>query len=363
MRIEDSFFEQTPAYRNALNGHGGGAAVEDANATARLAVESMTTEERSALAEVLRERAREEAPHLTVVTWSALTALDLPPREEFLAPLVYSQSLTMLHSWRGTGKTFFALGLAAAVATAGRFLTWQALKARKVLYLDGELPAAVLQERAQAMLAAVPAVGKKCVDNLRLLAADMQEASLPDLASAEGQSAVEACLDGAELLVLDNLSTLVRSGVENEAESWLPLQEWLLSLRRRGVSVLMLHHSGKAGLQRGTSKREDVLDVVLQLRHPTDYKMTDGCRFELEFEKHRLYRGGDALAPIEARYEVIDGRALWTWRSCETATTERVAALLSSGLKQRDIAAELKLSLGSVTYHVKKARAQGLVGS
>ena len=41
-----------------------------------------------------------------------------------------------------------------------------------------------------------------------------------------------------------------------------PMQQWLLRLRRRGVSVLVVHHAGKNGDQRGISKREDLLDTA-----------------------------------------------------------------------------------------------------
>ena len=37
----------------------------------------------------------------------------------------------------------------------------------------------------------------------------------------------------------------------------IQFQEWLLRLRRRGVSVLIVHHAGKGGEQRGKSRRED----------------------------------------------------------------------------------------------------------
>jgi putative DNA primase/helicase len=77
-----------------------------------------------------------------------------------------------------------------------------------------------------------------------------------------------------ELVILDNLSTLT-TGRENEAESWLPVQQWALSLRRRGISVLLDHHAGRNGEQREASKREDVLDTMLTLRHPADYLTSD----------------------------------------------------------------------------------------
>jgi hypothetical protein len=44
-----------------------------------------------------------------------------------------------------------------------------------------------------------------------------------------------------------------------------------------GVSVLIVHHAGKDGAQRGTGRREDVLDTSLSLRRPSDYNPTQGA--------------------------------------------------------------------------------------
>ena len=57
----------------------------------------------------------------------------------------------------------------------------------------------------------------------------------------------------------------------------------LSMLRRRGVSVLIVHHAGKGGEQRGTSRREDVLDTSISLRRPSDYLPTEGARFEVHY--------------------------------------------------------------------------------
>jgi hypothetical protein len=49
-----------------------------------------------------------------------------------------------------------------------------------------------------------------------------------------------------------------------------------LLLRRQGKSVFLLHHDGKGGQQRGTSKKEDVLDTVISLRRPPGYTADQG---------------------------------------------------------------------------------------
>ena len=122
---------------------------------------------------------------------------------------------------------------------------------------------------------------------------------------------------------------------------------------------MFVHHAGKGGAQRGTSRREDALDTVICLRHPADYSARDGARFEVHYEKARGFAGDDA-APFEARLEMRDGAAIWTMKSVEDRTTEQIAELKNSGLTQREIARELDIGLGTVNRHLMKARARGL---
>ena len=68
----------------------------------------------------------------------------------------------------------------------------------------------------------------------------------------------------------------------------------------------MVHHARRGGNARGTSKREDVLDTVIQLKHPDDYDPEDGARFEVHLTKARGISGDEAL-PFEAKLEVVDG--------------------------------------------------------
>jgi hypothetical protein len=42
---------------------------------------------------------------------------------------------------------------------------------------------------------------------------------------------------------------------ENDSDAWSPIQQWLLQLRRRGLSVLIVHHASKTGGQRGSADK------------------------------------------------------------------------------------------------------------
>ena len=51
----------------------------------------------------------------------------------------------LLHAYRGIGKTHLALGIGYCASTSGRMLGWSAPKPRRVLYLDGEMPAETIR--------------------------------------------------------------------------------------------------------------------------------------------------------------------------------------------------------------------------
>jgi putative DNA primase/helicase len=280
---------------------------------------------------------------LIVLTVDELFMREIKPREMLLAPILPEQGLAMLYAYRGIGKTHLALGIAAAVASGTRFLRWAAPRPRRVLYVDGELPAITMREWLAMILLGVEQ-GEPAADALGVVTPDLQERPMPDLATPEGQHSLEPHLAGIDLLVLDNLSSLCRYGNENEGEGWLPVQEWALGLRRRGMAVLFVHHAGKNKSQRGTSRREDLLDTVITLKHPADYSRSEGLRCEVHFEKTRSMLG-DAAKPFEVRMENgSDGRAVWSCRELEDVKSEQAAALFSAQMSVREVAEELGIS-------------------
>jgi len=284
----------------------------------------------------------------------------IEPRERILAPWLLTQSLAMLYAWRGVGKTHVALGIAYATASGGSFLKWKASRPRRVLYLDGEMPAASMQERLKGLVAGNDEDFDP--DYFRLVTPDLQTGAMPDLCTRDGQDAIDSIMGDTELIVVDNLSSLARSGGrENDAESWLPIQPWALRQRQRGRSVLFVHHSGKGGAQRGTSKKEDILDVVLTLKRPADYNPADGAVFEVHFEKTRDMHGEDA-EPFEARLQTSEqGQSKWIFNSVEDSTFDRVVSLANEGLSQKEIALELEINKSNVSRHFRRATDAGLI--
>ncbi len=291
------------------------------------------------------------------VTIRELLTAEFRPREQILSPWLPTQGLAMIYAERGTGKTFVSVGIACTVASGGRFWKWEAPRPRNVLFIDGELPGATIQERFARQIASSE---REPEAEIKIITPDLQDNSMPNLFSSTGQEAIRPHLEGVELVIVDNISTLCWSGGENKAEDWYPIQEWALNLRRQGISVLFIHHAGRNGLSRGTSKREDVLDSMISLKRPGDYNPEQGARFIVNFEKARgVY--GDHVKSFEAWLKGDSDLYEWEIKDAEASLVERVAALLNEGLLQNDIVDVLKISKGYVSRLKKKAYTQGLL--
>jgi putative DNA primase/helicase len=235
---------------------------------------------------------------LQPIGFSEFLKLSVPPRQMLLDPILPERSLGMLYAPRGVGKSWLGLSIGLAVASGTALLRWSAPGKRRVLYVDGEMPLVSLQERLRTLSVGF---GSEIPNHgFQVLAADNTESGI-SLGHEEGQDLLDPLLNGIDLLILDNLSTLVTTGSESASDAWVPMQNWLLRLRRQGVAVLLIHHAGTNGRQRGTSRREDALDTVIALRRPEDYSPDQGARFEVHFEKLRNRVDGNAAVPFEAR--------------------------------------------------------------
>jgi len=189
---------------------------------------------------------------------------------------------------------------------------------------------AELQSRFNAIHAAAKRDGSVeaslSAKNLRILTHADQELGIPDLADpgGSGRAMIERELGDADVLVLDNLSCLCRTGIENDAESWAVMQEWLLALRRKGKTVLIVHHTGKPNRdgnvsQRGTSKREDILNTSILLRASQTGRTGE---FIFEFTKARGFAAPD---PFTVRLLLGDGYCTLTRSRENLAAYERFA--------------------------------------
>src|SRR4051812_43988592 len=143
---------------------------------------------------------RDQSRRLKPLTLEDFFSLAIKPREVLLSPIIPEKGLAMLYAARGTGKTHVALGIAFAVASGGEFLRWQAPRPRRVLLVDGEMPAAALQERIATIVATT--TKQPLPDMLQVLAGDLiEEGGIGNLGSADVQRELDGWLDGVDLLI------------------------------------------------------------------------------------------------------------------------------------------------------------------
>jgi replicative DNA helicase len=291
---------------------------------------------------------------------------DVPERVCLLEPIVREKDLVEVFAKTGVGKTWFSLSMAIAAATATDFFDWSVPKAVPVLYVDGEMAFEDLQRRTQWLL--VGATRNSQIDTndvqLDFMCRDHKMKYALDNDRGRSRFLREVTQQQYKLVVIDNISCLMSTANENDASAWNENLQFLLKLRRRGVAVVLIHHAGKDGKSRGTSRRHDTLDLVLRLKNPKDYDHQDGCRFKLSFEKARGLTGADKF-PIEAQLHVspVDGVMQATWEIIETsnAKKDRCIELLKQGTKADDVAEELDVHRTTVYRWQKAARKEGIL--
>jgi putative DNA primase/helicase len=297
----------------------------------------------------------EPAKPLRALNVMELGAHQFPERVQLLGPLIHAGDLAMVFAGRGVGKTQVCLSIGAALAFGAVFLRWKAAQPVGVLYLDAEMAGAVMQQRVASFIP--EDAPDNLAENFRLFTPDLlpEGQPLPDLSTLAGQQMIEPLIDDkTRVIVIDNLSAWCRTGKENESDSWTPVSDWLLTLRRRGIAVLLVHHAGKSGEQRGTSKREDLLDIVIQLKRAGDYDSRTGAAFTWAVTKGRHLVGDDA-AELDLVLTIDDGVARWAFKEAEASSAERITALADEGMTGPMIAEELGINRSTVWRALKKA--------
>lgn len=236
----------------------------------------------------VRERAQSAPAVLRALTLPQLAGETFPDRRVLLAregAAVFREGhIGQIYAQRGHGKTWVGETLALVAATGATALGFSAPSPSRVLYVDGEMAGEEIQERFALLCERLNVGG---TDNLVIVAQDWQEHFLPRLDLPEGQAALEPLVGHAQLVILDNRSCLFDPEGEKDPSAWQPAQDYVLSLRRRGKAVLLIHHANRQGGARGHSKSEDVMNLLIRLSRPEDYSAEQGARFRVDFDKSR----------------------------------------------------------------------------
>jgi putative DNA primase/helicase len=300
-----------------------------------------------------------EALQKAIITSVELRRKIIRPKAPLLGDWFAEGDLGFIYAKRGTGKTWLAIAIAEALSLGTQLGEWKAHAPVKVLYVDGEMPPDLTRSRMKGL-------ELKANENLEVLNHELlfdatqrsMNITQPDLQAA----ITERCLaTGVKVLILDNLSTLAAGMKENDADAWEMVNQWLLILRRHRIAVVIVHHAGRSGEMRGTSRREDnvfwiiALDDLKQTAGAEDRK---GAHFISRFSKPS--RNTQEETPAYRWHFTTEKNGTVTVQCEQADELEAFRKIVEGGNnKCSDIAAEMKVEPFVVSRLAKRAKDAG----
>ncbi|MFH0812844.1 MAG: AAA family ATPase [Pseudomonadota bacterium] len=297
-----------------------------------------------------------------ILNTQTFCSLNLPAKESLLHPWLKERSINLISGWRGVGKTFKALGLLGAISHGEPFGPWKCKKSVPTLFLDGEMSPQDTKERIESLK-----LNENCLNPIYIYSdAFSNERGIPraHLANKAWREQMKKILikRNIGLWVIDNIASLASGLDENKKQDWDPINSWLLDLRFAGVSTILLHHVSKEGSQRGTSAREDSLDVSIILKYPHDYVPEEGARFICHFTKARIPTR-DLPLITDTHFQLIehDGETSWTWGNVKKENKKEILKMIDQGVDGPAICETLRVTKGYVSRVKKQAITDGLL--
>lgn len=186
----------------------------------------------------------------------AVMAMDFPVIKSLLGPITSSMVL-MLAGEAGVGKSLWLLEAMAHLAAGKLFGYWGCDEPRSVLYIDGEMPGAIIQQRLRNL---------PDTDNLRIVFG--QDA--PDMGQHGDRQRILDHSDEFDVVVFDTVSSIIAPEGDIgpfQPEYWLQVTPFNDMLAGAGKTVIWVDHLNKQGQVFGTNlKHHKVSDMWLMTK-------------------------------------------------------------------------------------------------
>lgn len=308
------------------------------------------------------------------VTVEALVRKKIPKPRMLIWPWLTENKNYLIYAPYGVGKSWLVIILS-------DFLThgydevvgsWQLKDNVGVMYIDGEMGEYDVQERFK-LLRNYKEENFHPRTPLYIVSNETMEQGANtsiNLNNQEWKDAIFTFLiehSEYKVLILDNVSSLVPGKNFYDVEEWSnAVGQWLIKLKLRGVTTIIVHHAGKDKHKgpRGTSAMSDAAEATIQLSHPKNWTAEDAAYFTVAFDKPpRTSKGGPAMRPFTVRIrENKDGSISWMTEEEVVGTYREALALLEkTELEQQDIARIVERSKATITKYKDKAKDDGLM--
>ncbi len=208
----------------------------------------------------------------------------LATRPAVLGGWLKQGDLGYLYAPRGAGKSWMAMLIGRAVASGTALGDWAAGEsALPVHYFDAEMNLPDVKARLSSL--------DLYLTNFHLISNEIlfqAHGCGVNIAAPDYQAALSQYLPDGCLFIIDNLSTSQLGMAENDNDAFDAIRDWLLGMRHRAITVLIVHHAGRNGMMRGGSRREDMAHWILSLKEASEPgKPAHRTAFSTEFVKCR----------------------------------------------------------------------------
>jgi AAA domain len=262
-------------------------------------------------------------PPLTLGDWRDR---DLPLPDFIMGHWLSTTSRALLTAATGLGKTNFGIALGMRSAAGRDFLHWQARRSARVLNVDGEMSRRLLRQR---VLDEAQRLGANPETFFALSHEDVP--NFKPLNTIEGQAWMNALIDkigGLDLVILDNIMCLT-VGDMKDPEPWQQTIPWALSLTKRSIGQIWIHHTGHDETRSyGDKTREWQMDTVAHLdavkRDDTDVS------FSMAFRKARERTPTTRFDFQDVKIALVHDR--WEHEVTEAVRAEKVSPRVQKAL-------------------------------
>lgn len=202
------------------------------------------------------------------------------------------RSIMMITAPPGCGKSLLAMTIAYAATLKGKLLNgWEVRQKCKVLYIgDMEMQDRILEQRRNLFSRIFDTDSKKFpfayeqVEEMDLLKPEWQEKVENMLASTAVKYDKPGC--PVNILILDSLNKLAPDAYQDKC--WASLHKWLVTLIKKDIAVILVHHTDKEGDQYlGTSKILNDIDSYVSMEPNEEVNIPDHTPILLRMRKNR----------------------------------------------------------------------------
>jgi putative DNA primase/helicase len=161
---------------------------------------------------------------------------------------------------------------------------------------------------------------------------------------------------GIGLCVFDNLSSLTPGLDENSKRDWDLINQYLLDLRRHGITSIIIHHTTKNKKeQRGTSGRTDNIDVWCNIERDERSR-----NLKLTFRKWR-YEPSDLLNDNTFSMDGYNWAPVVDRQDEMSKDLKQILELIGQGISQTEISKRMDVSQPYISKIKKQFVQEGLI--